>query len=113
MGANAASKAADQSIMVSSGCCMGRSAPSRAGRGSRIGASTRLPGAERIPVRHRLEPGGHALGRHEGVGDEHERHHRGRYYFARLTEIYTGTRPRYQVPHGQSYLQAVTWGLPP
>ncbi len=39
--------------------------------------------------------------------------HHGRYYFSRLTEIYTGQRPRYQVPHGESYPQAVTWGLPP
>jgi hypothetical protein len=39
--------------------------------------------------------------------------HHDRSYFTRLTEIYTGQRPRYQVPHGQSYPQAVTWGLPP
>jgi hypothetical protein len=37
--------------------------------------------------------------------------HRGRSYFTRLTEIYPGQRPRYQVPHGQSYPQAVTWDL--
>jgi hypothetical protein len=34
-------------------------------------------------------------------------------YFTRLTEIYTDQRPRYQVPRGQSYPQALTWGLPP
>jgi len=39
--------------------------------------------------------------------------HRGRSYFTRLTEIYTGTRPRYQVPHGASLPQTRTWGLVP
>jgi hypothetical protein len=37
--------------------------------------------------------------------------HRGRYCFTRLTEIYTGQRPRYQTPQGQSYPQAVMWTL--
>ena len=35
--------------------------------------------------------------------------HRGRSYFTRLTEIYTGQRPRYQIPHGPRFPQAVTW----
>jgi hypothetical protein len=39
--------------------------------------------------------------------------HRGRSYFTRLTEIYTGTRPRYQVPHGANLPQTRTWGLVP